>query len=382
MIKHKAINTLRIAFLVLILLASVIPAGAEENAQERAAALNRQVDALLSRLDATTDTFTYYNTLEQAVKVALQCDQYDRLPNSKGKVTIKFRHGNSKRLAPLRPRLIDACMYYYGHHRNEEALKVLKTYLALSGSELFKGRKDLYKGQVAYYLSLLYYGTKNYTEADRCADIALRDVEYAKDAAEVKVSCMKELMVTPNDSARYVLALLELHDKAPHNSTYMRLLLEHFSLPGHESEMEQFAKDETNKKPRSKEAWALLGETKMRKKNWSDAIKAYAKAIELDTTFVEAIYNKGLCLTAKAQQTLQAPSAKTESVPTTPRLLLQEAQRDFEQVRLYDPLLKEVDWATPLYLVYKLLGENDKAEKIAPEVKKQNNRKESHGNTK
>ncbi|HCY72711.1 MAG TPA: hypothetical protein DHU75_00795 [Rikenellaceae bacterium] len=79
---------------------------------------------------------------------------------------------------------------------------------------------------------------------------------------------------------------------------------------------------------------------------------------------------------------MQAPSAKTESVPTTPRLLLQEAQRDFEQVRLYDPLLKEVDWATPLYLVYKLLGENDKAEKIAPEVKKQNNRKESHGNTK
>lgn len=382
MTKHKAINSLRMAFLILTLLVSIKPADAEESAQERAAALNRQVDVLLSRLDATRDTFTYYNMLEQAVEAALQCDQYDRLPNSKGKVAIKFRHSNSKRLAPLRSRLIDAGMYYYGHHRNEEALKVLKIYLALSGSELFKGRRDLYRGQVAYYLSLLYYGTKNYTEADRYADIALRDVEYAKDAAEVKVSCMKELMVTPNDSARYVLALLELHDKAPRNSTYMRLLLEHFSLPGHESEMEQFAKDETNKNPRSKQAWALLGETKMRNKNWDEAIKAYAKAVELDTMFVEAIYNKGICLTAKAQQALQTPSVKTDPVPTTTRILLQEAQSDFERVKLYDPQLKEVDWATPLYLVYKLLGENDKAEEMAPEVKKQKNKKENHEYTK
>lgn len=373
--KHMTINTCWRTFLILMMLAITTPLAAEENGQERAAALNKQVDVLLARLKATRDTFTYYNMLQQAMEKALQCDLYDRMPNGKGKVALKFRHNNSKRLAPLRARLIDAGTYYYGLHRNEEALNVLKTYIDLSNSELFRGSEDLYKGQVAYYLSLLYYGVKNYPEADHYADLALRDAEYAKEAAEVKVSCMKELRVTPNDSTRYVMALLELHDKAPGNATYMRLLLEQFSLPGHEREMEQFANDETRKYPQSKQAWALLGETKMRNKNWSEAEKAYSQAIRLDTTFVEAIYNTGICLSAQAQQALQVPGAKAEALPDSIKRMLQDAQKNFELARRYDPQLKEVDWATPLYLVYKLLGEKNKAEEIAPQVEKQKERK-------
>ncbi len=371
MMKHMTINAWLRTFLVAMLLAIPTLLAAEENGRERAAALNKQVDVLLSRLDATRDTFTYYNTLKQVVEAALQCDLYDRTPNDKGKVDLKYRHNNSKRLAPLRARLIDAGMYYYDHHRNGEALEALKTYLNLSNSELFKGKRDLYKGQVAYYLSLLFYGSKNYAEADHYADMALRDAEYARDAAEVKISCMKEMMVTPNDSARYVLALLELHDKAPNNPTYMRLLLEQFSLPGHENELEQFAKDETRKNPQSKQAWALLGETKMRKKAWGEAEKAYGNAIKIDPTFVEAIYNKGICLSAQAQQNLQDLGAKGKALPDSISLLLREAQKNFERVQQYDPQLKEVDWATPLFQVYKLLGDDDKAKAIAPKVEKQ-----------
>ncbi len=375
MIKHITVNSQWQTFLVLVMLVISTPLAAEENAAERAAALNKQVDVLLSRLATMRDTSTYYYTLKEAVETSLQCDQYDRLPNNKGKVNLKFRHNNTKRLAPLRAQLIDAGMYYYYHHRNEEALNILITYLNLSNSEIFKGRKDLYKGQVAYYLSLLYYGTRNYTEADHYADMALHDTEYAKDAAEIKVSCMKELMVTRNDSARYILALLELHDKAPYNLTYMRLLLEHFTLPGHESEMEQFANNETRKYPRSKQAWALLGETRMRGKKWTDAEKAYTKAIELDTAFVEAIYNKGICQSARAQQALQDLGAKTVALPDSTTQLLRAAQRSFELVQQYDPQSKEVDWATPLYLVYKLLGENSRLEAIEPKVEKQKGKK-------
>lgn len=375
MMKQMTFNTRWRRLLVLMLLTITAPLAAKENGQERAALLNKQVEVLLSQMDATRDTFSYYNMLEQTMKLALQCDRYDRTPNSKGKVALKFRHHNSKRLAPLMAKLIDAGMYYHGQHRNVEALDALKTYIDLSDSELFKGSKDLYKGQVAYYLSLLYYGAKNYPEADHYADMALQDAEYAKDAAEVKVSCMKELMVTPNDSTRYVMALLELHDKAPDNATYMRLLLEQFSLPGHEREMEQFANDETSKYPQSKQAWALFGETKMRKKNWNEAELAYDQAIRLDTTYVEAIYNKGICLSAQAQQAMQTSEVKAEALPDSITQMLREAQNNFELARQYDPLLKEVDWASPLYLVYKLLGEQGKSEAIAPQVEKKKERK-------
>lgn len=371
MMKHMTFLTRWQTFLVLLMLSIATSQAAEEDCPERAMALNKEVDVLLSRLVVARDTSTYYYILKRTMETALQCDQYDRMPNNKGKVNLKYRRNNSKRLAPLRARLIDAGMYYYHHHRSKEALEVLKTYLNLSNSGLFKERKDLYKGQVTYYLSLLSYGEKNYAEADRYADMALRDAEYAKDAAEVKISCMKEMMVTSNDSARYVLALLELHDKAPDNPTYLRLLLEHFSLPGHEAEMEQFAKDEVGKKPQSKQAWALLGEMKMRGKKWSDAEKAYTKAIELDTSYVEAIYNKGICLSAQVQQVLQNIETQNSSLPDSMIRMLREAQKSFERVQQYDPRMKEMDWATPLYLVYKLLGENDQAEAIAPKIDNQ-----------
>lgn len=375
MVRTIKYNTLWRTTLVIFLLMLSMPLVAEENERERAEQLNKQVDVLMARLQATRDTFTYFSTLRQTVETALLCDYYDGMPNARGKISTKYRHGNSKRLAPLRVKLIDAGMYFYGHQRAKEALGILKTYLKLSESHLFKGEKDLYKGQVAYYMSLLYYGSKSYAQADHYADIALKDTEYASDAAEMKVNCMKEMMVTPNDSARYLFVLLELHDKAPRNSNYLRQLLEYFSSPGREQELEQFAKDETQKYPEDKHAWVLLGETMMRKKDWINAANAYSNAIKLDTTFVEAIYNEGICLSAQAQQGLQNTKPKTSALPDSIVKLLQEAQDDFERVSSHDPQRKEMDWATPLYLVYKLLGNTKKAEALAPEVEKQKEKK-------
>lgn len=369
--RHTKRNILWRSLLVAMLMAFCNTLSAEDADWQRADELNRQVDLLMGRLQTTRDTFTYFSTLRQAVETALQCDYYDGMPNAKGKVAPKYRHINSKRLSPIGTRLIDAGIYYYSHRRNEEALEVLKTYLHFSRSHLFKWKKDLYKGQAAYYLSLLCYGAKKYAKADHYADMALQDAEYAKDAAEVKVSCMKEMMVTPNDSARYLYTLLGLHDKAPNNSTYMRLLMEYYSTDGHEQELEQFALDETRKSPTNKQAWALLGETKMRKQNWQEALEAFRNAIRLDTTFVEAIYNKGICISAQAQQMLQNIETKPQTLPDSIKALLQEARKDFEQVARLNPHVEEMDWATPLYLVYNLLGEDEKAKAIKPKVEEQ-----------
>lgn len=369
--RHTTHNILWRSLLVAMLTAICNTLAAEENDRQRAEQLNRQVDLLMGRLQTTRDTFAYFSTLQQAVETALQCDYYDGMPNTKGKVDPAYRHVNSKRLAPICTRLIDAGIYYYGHRRNEEALEVLKTYLHFSRSHLFKWKKDLYKGQAAYYLSLLCYGAKKYAKADHYADMALQDAEYAKDAAEVKVSCMKEMMVTPNDSARYLYTLLGLHDRAPNNPTYMRLLMEYYSSEGHEQELEQFALDETRKAPTNKQAWALLGETKMRKQDWQTALEAFRYAIRLDTAFVEAIYNKGICISAQAQQMLQNVEEKPQTLPDSIEVLLQEARKDFEHVARLNSHVEEMDWATPLYLVYNLLGEDEKAKAIKPKVEEQ-----------
>lgn len=341
---------------------------ADEDNRSNAEKLNQQAVLLLGQLHAARDTSLFYSTLQKVVEATLQCDYYDGMPNEKGKIAPKFRHANSKRLSPLRTKLIDAGMYYYSYGRNEEALRALNTYLDLSKSHLFRDKKDLYKGQVAYYISLLSYGNKDFAAADHYADIALRDAEYASDAAEIKVSCMKEMMVTSNDSARYLFALLELHDKAPRNMTYMRQLLEYFSLPGHESELVQFAMDETRKRPASKQAWALLGETKMKKEDWQEAANAYQNAISLDSTFIEAIYNKAICESAQAKLMISAGDSPTANISDSAKTLFLKAVRDFERVGKLDPQRKEVDWCLPLFLVYNLLGEKAKAEAIRPMI--------------
>ena len=135
--------------------------------------------------------------------------------------------------------------------------------------------------------------------------------------------------------------------------------------------MEQFALEETRKSPTSKQAWALLGETKMRKQNWQEALEAFRNAIRLDTTFVEAIYNKGICISAQAQQALQNIETKPQTLPDSIKALLQEARKNFEQVARLNPHVEEMDWATPLYLVYNLLGEDEKAKAIKPKVEEQ-----------
>ena len=52
----------------------------------------------------------------------------------------------------------------------------------------------------------------NYHTADHYADMALKENRTAKQAAEVKIQAMAHLMETPQDSTRYIVALLDLHD--------------------------------------------------------------------------------------------------------------------------------------------------------------------------
>ena len=118
--RHTKLNILWQSLLVAMLMTFCNTLSAEETDRQRADELNRQVDLLMGRLQATRDTFTYFNTLRQAVETALQCDYYDGMPNAKGKVDPKYRHINSKRLSPIGTRLIDAGIYYYSHRRNEQ----------------------------------------------------------------------------------------------------------------------------------------------------------------------------------------------------------------------------------------------------------------------
>lgn len=378
-----------LTILLFIFLSSSLQAGNDSRALSKK--LNAEVDLLMEQLQTVRDTARYYDILAKAMGKALECDAAEQVPDKKGRVKFRYRNDNRKRLSSLRPRLIDAGLYYHSQLRNEEAVNSFDVYLKTAASPLFRtDQKDLFQGQAAYYAALLSYGMKKYREADDYADKALDDEVYAADAAEIKACCMKEMLVTHNDSARYVIVLLELHDKAPENANYWRMLVDYFSSPGHEPEFYQFAKDELRKDSTNAAAWALYGETLMRQSKWDEAIASYEKALNLNPSFVEACYNLGVCYSAKAQDVVSRETEITEAenqkktrksraqraedekrkkeLMTKWRELIDSASKYLEQTRSLDPDRNSVDWAKPLYKIYIATGQDEKAQAL----KKQN----------
>lgn len=347
-----------IAFLFLQL-ASIAVAYCATSQDKKVSAdqLYTQVTRLVPQMEQTRDSVTYYQLLYKSFSLALVCDSIDALPNKKGKSQPRYRKQLFKLLRTQRQHLIDGGMMYYAHHDNPMALKFFHLYLQTHSSPLFRisdKQQDAYLGVVSYYASLLAYGEKHFREADRYADIALNDSNMAEDAAEIKINCMRELMRTPLDSSRYELALLALHDNAPGNAAYFHLLTDFLSRPGHEGELENFAKDELAKDSLNANIWSLWGEINMRKHNWDEAIVALEKADTIDSTQVQVIYNIGICWGEKALalrgKDLQS---RTDSNTVTGEkamkdsdiyICLVNASNAFHRVARLDPMQTQVKW--------------------------------------
>lgn len=350
---------MRLVAFLFLQLASIAVAycSTSQNNQVSAEQLYTQVSHLIPQMEQTRDSAIYYQLLYKTLSTALVCDSLDALPNTKGKSDPRYRKQLSRQLRPLRPHLIDGGMMYYARHDNPMALSFFHLYLQTHSSPLFHltdKQQDAYLGVVSYYASLLAYGEKRFHEADRYADLALNDSNVAEDAAEIKVNCMRELMRTPLDSSRYELALLALHDNAPDNAAYFHLLTDFLSRPGHEGELENFAKDELAKDSLNSNIWSLWGEINMRKRDWDGAIKALEKADTIDSTQVQVIYNIGICWGEKAQEkwSKALETSDTNSSATLEESLkgkesyicLENASNAFRRVALLDPNQTQVKW--------------------------------------
>ena len=359
---------------VLALCFATISQGKDLSNRDKAKALDKQVDILFTKLYATKDSALYYETLSTLMKNALLCDYYDRMPDKKGRVRPRFREKNIERLAPVVPQIVEAGMYEYRRRKNKEAMDDFVMYIECCTSSLFQDQAHQL-GQMAYYASLLAYGMKEYQKAEKYADVALKDDSYAKDAAEVKILCMKNQIREEADSAKYLIALLELHDKAPENEVYFKLLMDYFTSPGHDDEMRQFAQDEVRKDTTNKLAWALLGETEMRIRQWDEAVGCFEHAVAIDDGFVEALFNLGVCycsMAAECRERLEADSVRVdENQKLNLTTLLEKAKIYLENVKLTDPEQELVAWAPPLYQVYCALDEKDKASLLKPLLDKE-----------
>ena len=99
-------------------------------------------------------------------------------------------------------------------------------------------------------------------------------------------------------------------------------------------------------------------EQRERERKWKDAITAYRMASTIDTTFVEAIFNIGICYCALAQEGKNADDARNGMLY-------------LEKTSMLDPNCYTVDWREPLSKVKAAL-ESHEEKTLMAEAKKNN----------
>lgn len=370
---------------------TITPALTSSQTADKAKAWNTMVDIQMAKITkeqaeeakskitggkTTYDTLGMNKAAVEALNAALQCENIDKQPNEKGKVKPKYRKANADRMLNVRSMVINSGLYEYNHHNNEAAYNDFSLYVESAKSSLFEGKdmtKDQYMGQVSYYAGLLAYGMKNYEAANKYADIAMKDTAVAADAAEIKIFAMKDQLKSKQDSINYLAVIKDLHIKNPKNEKYTGLLIDFYGTPGHAEEMKQFADEEIARDPNSRMAWALKGEYLMNNKQWDEAVEAYKKAAELDPSFVQVIFNIGICYNSKALEMNNKLADKMGRMTTENlnkvKSVFGQSKVYLEKVKGMDPNREKVNWAYPLYQVYYALGDQAGVKELEPLVK-------------
>ncbi len=307
-----------------------------------------------------------------ALEAAMKCDEFDNMPNEKGKVKPRFRSENQKIFQNGRLNCINAGQYEYNQKNYEGAFKAFAMYVDSGDSPLFTGldmSQDQYKYEVAYFASLSAYQSKDYPNVIKYAQIAAQDTAKAKDATEILVFSKRETMKTKQDTLEYIDMLKDASQKFPADNRYSAWIGDYYLNSGNNQELLKWAEGEIAKNPNDKFGYTYKGEALRLSGKYDDAVECYKKAFEIDPTYVAAAYQAGVSLNSKAIELKDQLADKKTGKLTVEnankiKAILSDAKTYLEKVRELDPNREQVNWAYALYQMYYSLGDNEKASEL------------------
>ena len=330
----------------------------------------------VKKIEAPYDTVGMNHAGWEAFKAALKCDEFDCQPNEKGKVKIRFRQANQQKMQQVRMSLINAGLYEYNHKNLDGALECWQLYLDSPSNEFFTGladvvdtSKDQYRSEIAYYAGLVAYQKKDYATAVKYATMAAQDPNKADDANEIMLFSKKETLTGKADSLEYLGMLKDLHKQNPSEERYFNLLMDYFTRANDQKALKAWAEEEIAMNDQNKMAWALRGEVQMNDREWDNAVASYSRAVEIDPTFVQCIFNAGVCLNSKAidlkdELADRNTGGLTRENADKVKAVLAEAKIYLEKAKDLDPYREKVNWAYPLYQIYYSLGDEANANEM------------------
>lgn len=381
------INMKRLLYFLFFIAIPLIGWTQTVNPRKEAEKMNQRAQIIYYELhnNSVSDSLRFFRNVMDVVDYSMKSDEYDRIPDKKGSVKLRYAENNHERLATFRPLLIDAGLYLTSHKYRQDGINAWKLYIKASQCPLLKDDKTTDETSLAaFYVAQAELYSRNYKSADRFADIAMQDDDIAQDAAEIKARCMHDQMVSHEDSVKYLSVLAALYKTEPQNKTYFAWIMQFYSHENNKFNLENFIDEQLQASPNSPTPWLLKGETAMHAKRWNEAADAYRHADKLSPNQIPIIYNIGVSLMNWSIDILNASNKddanvklsknkrKQKEKETKERTdsLFSEAESFLLKVKAMDPHREKVDWVTPLYQIYSIQGDADKADELRPLLKK------------
>ncbi len=341
------------------------------NNEEKAKAYNKLVDLALEKVNKENsiieknmlnqqlkqgeqqpyDTLGFYNAVYTAISAGIECDQYDMMPNAKGKIKPKFHKGNQSRLFAIRPQLINAGQGASNKKDAEAALNNFGLYVSSAVAPLFKDvpnkpAYDQYLGEVARVASVYAFQNKKIDLAHKYVDIALQDTakETHKEAINLKSYLLTQGLTSKADTLKAINALKQLYVEEHGSDQIFGCLTTLYSNMKDKEELNKLINEKLQQDPKNFNALAMKAQGLMNESKWDEAIKVYKEAVAVNGKDALILTYLGFCINAKA-------ASINNNVPEQKKLYT-ESMGYLEIARSVDPNRQRANWSYPLYQCY------------------------------
>ena len=230
------------------------------------------------------DTLGFYQAAYDATQNALECFKYDAEPNEKGKVKPRFASKNADRLYTLRGQLINGGIYYQEKKDNDKAYKFLATYVDTASDPMFAKfdqSKDANLTNIAYYATIYAYQAKDWKNAEKYVEYAMKDPEKAKDALSIKFAVMAAQLKTKEDSVAYAAKLEDMYRQDPNNDDILSFLAITYSQLDKDDQAIKILDERLAADPNNFAALNIKGQLLKQKDDYDGSIALLEKALPL-----------------------------------------------------------------------------------------------------
>ncbi len=301
------------------------------------------------------DTIKFFSTILKMHGYLLQCDSVER------SLDRKFVYRNKSRNIMLRYRnnLLNGGKFLMKKGRNTEAYPYFDMYLRVPSEPMFEYdqllRTDTMLTKVAYWATIAAYNANDAEKALRHMDMALKggDATLRPSLTEYKANCALSL----GDSALWLATLHNGVGHYPSHDYFYLHLMDYYDKVNMLDEGIALS-DSLLKTVGSRDIyWYGKSSMCLRKNDFDACIACADSTILLDSTFVDAYYNKGIAYLnqaiefSKTLSTSDVRSSKAKRDRAKLRGFYQFAREPMERVRALSPKDKK-RWATPLYTIY------------------------------